>query len=114
MTANFRPEVSTFSDNIVISYPLASMTKELSPHSVPIFVLSQTLLSILASQALRLGFLLRGGAAIGRLYHDSGVIFGDALVEAYRLESQIAIYRRVILSPGITSHPVGKTYTMEC
>jgi hypothetical protein len=60
---------------------------------------------MIASDALRIGFLLRGGAAIGRLYHAQGVVFGEALVEAFRIESQTSIYPRVVLSPSITSRP---------
>lgn len=50
---------------------------------------------------LRLGFLARGGIARGLVYHREGKILGPALLEAYRLESRVAIYPRVILSPAV-------------
>jgi hypothetical protein len=59
----------------------------------------------LSLQALRLGFLLRGGATIGKLHHEVGVVFGDAMIEAFKLESQTAIFPRVVLSPKIIGRP---------
>jgi hypothetical protein len=45
--------------------------------------------------------LVRGGATVGNLYHSNGIVFGDALIEAYRLESSVAVYPRVVLSQKI-------------
>lgn len=45
------------------------------------------------------GFLVRGGIAVGNMYHDEEVAMGPALTEAYDLEHQFAIHPRVILSP---------------
>jgi hypothetical protein len=50
---------------------------------------------------LRLGFLSRGGIARGPLCHRNGKIFGPAMLEAYRLESEVAVVPRVILQPEI-------------
>ncbi|MCR4378860.1 MAG: hypothetical protein NUV50_12300 [Rhodospirillales bacterium] len=43
------------------------------------------------------GFLVRGGIVLGELFHDENNVFGPALIEAHRMESQIAIYPRIIL-----------------
>jgi hypothetical protein len=51
---------------------------------------------------LRLGFLSRGGIARGLAYHREGKIFGPAMLEAHRLEKQVAVFPRVILEPEIT------------
>src|SRR5271154_6180098 len=61
-----RPAVSTFSDHIVISYPLERVYAELGEQTAPLVLLnqSQTLLAAIAGQALRLGFLFRGAATI--------------------------------------------------
>lgn len=40
--------------------------------------------------------LLRGGITIGDLYHDGNIVYGPAMNEAYLLESQKAVYPRVI------------------
>jgi hypothetical protein len=49
---------------------------------------------------LKRGVLTRGGLCIGPLLHDDHVIFGPGLVAAYRLESQLALYPRVIVDPA--------------
>jgi hypothetical protein len=45
------------------------------------------------------GVLVRGGVCIGDLFvrPDAGIVFGPALVKAYKLESQYAIYPRIII-----------------
>jgi hypothetical protein len=100
-----KPAISTFSDHIVISYPLQSvqsgMKFEESSAIAVIIMHFRQLLTHIASAALRIGFLVRGGATIGKLYHSQGVVFGEALVEAYNLESSTAVYPRVVLAGKI-------------
>lgn len=58
------------------------------------------LLDEIASLSLRLlrnGLLMRGGISKGLLYHEDGVMFGPAFLDAYRLESTIAKYPRIVL-----------------
>lgn len=50
---------------------------------------------------LRLERLVRGGIAVGDVYHREGKVFGPAMIHAYKLESTCAIYPRVILQPEI-------------
>jgi hypothetical protein len=50
---------------------------------------------------LRRGILTRGGIALGQLLHHHNVIFGPALVRAYRLESQLALFPRVIVDAPV-------------
>jgi hypothetical protein len=42
------------------------------------------------------GIFVRGGVAAGKIYLDN-VVFGPALVKAYELESQYAIYPRIVV-----------------
>ena len=59
------------------------------------------------------GALTRGGMAVGNLHHENGILFGPAMNEAYELESQLAIYPRIVLSKDIQTHvcdELGKTY----
>jgi hypothetical protein len=65
------------------------------------------LLSRIAAAALQAGLLIRGGATIGKLYHANGISFGEAMIEAFRLETRTAIYPRVVLSPKITKRKGG-------
>lgn len=103
------PNITTFSDNIVISYPLEKLRAKgyYSDQNTPTFILDgfAKLLSWLAISALRIGFLVRGGATIGRLYHSNGVVYGEGMVEAYRIESQVSVYPRVVLSEKIANRP---------
>ncbi len=48
-----------------------------------------------------MGFLIRGGISIGRLFHSDNFIFGDALIKAYELESKYAKYPRIILDDEV-------------
>lgn len=52
----------------------------------------------LALQMLELGLLIRGGVTVGNILHDNQIIFGVGVNEAYRLESTVARYPRVVLS----------------
>lgn len=58
------------------------------------------LLSIdaLAWSLLQLGILIRGGVTIGGMHHDDEIVFGVGVNEAYRLESTVAKFPRVVLS----------------
>jgi hypothetical protein len=103
-----RPAISTFSDHIVVSFPLERIAHDLGPSDdrvLALVILNQfvRLLRSIAAAALRLGFLIRGGATIGKLYHSQGVVFGEAMIEAYEIESRIAIYPRGVLSQRITN-----------
>jgi hypothetical protein len=104
-----KPAVSTFSDHIVISYPLQPIRAEIDPqeHLAAFLIMTQfsQLLLRIAAAALRIGFLIRGGATIGKLFHARGVVFGEALVEAFEIESRTSIYPRVVLSTELTSRP---------
>jgi hypothetical protein len=100
-----KPAISTFSDHIVISYGLETLRKTTQNEtSLAFIVLGQfeSLVTVIAAQALRLGFLVRGAIAIGNLYHAGGVVFGEALVEATTLEAQTAVYPRIVLSASAT------------
>jgi hypothetical protein len=106
------PEVTTFSDNIVVSYP--SLGDDTSvPPEIPAHLRIETLwakfmcqdairiLSGVAEMGLRIGVLIRGGFTFGQLYHESGVVFGEGMVEANRMEKIEAIYPRVLVSNRI-------------
>lgn len=54
-----------------------------------------------------LGYPLRGAIVVGDIHHDSGLLIGPALVEAYVLESRVALYPRIILSPSFSYQPIG-------
>jgi hypothetical protein len=74
---------------------------------------------------LKLGYCLRGAVTIGEMYWDDLwscekqikesscrpegsthplITFGPGLTDAYQLESEVAIYPRVVISPGLMKH----------
>jgi hypothetical protein len=104
------PDVSTFSDHIVASYPTYIIEEARDIHSqLPDLMLDmvlervQKIVGIIAIKALNIGLLIRGGLTIGKLYHSEGVVFGEGMVDAYKLESRVAIYPRIVVSPRIYS-----------
>ena len=106
------PEVTVFSDNIVVSYPSIE-DEDAIPHDVPAHLRFDAhwakfmcqdairIVSGVAEMGLRIGVLIRGGYSFGQLYHENGVVFGEAMVDAYQLESKQAIYPRVLVSDRI-------------
>lgn len=84
--------VTAFSDSIVISSSLEDpwATNEVIAKAC-----------ILARQLLNEGILCRGGITLGDLHHKDGIVFGPALNEAHQLESQLAIYPRIVASKTV-------------
>lgn len=82
--------MTSISDSIVISVKIndpSAMNKIVRIVSV----LAQSLLSYA-------GLLLRGGISLGKIVHDEEIVYGPGLVNAYELESKLAIYPRIIIS----------------
>lgn len=92
------PVMTQFSDCLVLSVENDSHGRETL----------QNVLSILTSNLIQFGFLLRGGVTRGQLFHDDGLVFGPALIEAYELESKIASTPRVILSKELSDEWGGR------
>ena len=87
-------KTQTFSDCIVIS-------ESASDHGLShlVWIISQLERDLLAE-----GILTRGGIAEGLLHHSERIVFGPALIEAYRLESTTAIYPRVVVDRRAHQH----------
>ncbi|MFB2517507.1 hypothetical protein [Lysinibacillus sp. OTC-L20] len=49
------------------------------------------------------GVLIRGAVVIGEIFYckEKNMLFGDALIDAYELESKIALYPRVLIDSNI-------------
>jgi len=60
----------------------------------------------LALELLARGFLVRGGASVGSLYHRDGTVFGPALIEAHQLESKVAQFPRLAVSAAFRESAV--------
>lgn len=94
---------SAFSDHIVISF----LVIEDSYEDIRLLMVMQKLqnhIGDIAMTALSKGFLIRGAVTIGKLYHQNNMVFGKALVDAYNLESQTAIYPRILISKELKEY----------
>jgi hypothetical protein len=89
---------TSISDSIVISLPGLHGFQPLTCGVIwPIYIVMETVFW-LQRALLQFGVLSRGAIAIGDLHHSQDVVAGEALIQAYELESSLAIYPRVILA----------------
>lgn len=82
-------QFGAFSDHFVFSMP----------HTYGLWFIQSA--SKLVIDLLHAGFLTRGAAVLGDLFHRDNVIVGPALVEAADMEAREAIYPRILLSPAV-------------
>jgi hypothetical protein len=80
--------ITQFSDSIAISF-LTHQKGEVA------FLLAKT--QELIKKLILKGIVCRGGIAKGKLVHNDTFLFGPAFNEAYKLESKVAIFPRVII-----------------
>lgn len=92
--SEIKPVVRIFSDNIVLAAPTIHGV-DAAFQSVLVFT------AIVQQNFLGSGFLTRGGITVGSFFYDDVMIWGQALVEAYQLESNIAIYPRIVILPKL-------------
>ena len=88
-----KPMVRIFSDNIVIAVP----TKETDGFSA--FNSIAILSGLIQHEFLRYRYLVRGGIAIGNFFADDTMLWGNALLDAYYVESNVSIYPRIVVHP---------------
>ena len=55
----------------------------------------------IATRLLVDGFFVRGAVVKGRLYHDSSMVFGEAQVQAFKLESTVVRYPRIMVTRSV-------------
>lgn len=95
-------KIKAFSDSMVISM-LAE--EPIPPHSCNLEyrIFISYINTMQAFMITKIGNLpIRGGITFGDLHHDkSEILFGEALVEAYKLEHQHAFYPRILVTPKL-------------
>jgi hypothetical protein len=86
--ADYSVQFSAFSDCVVLSCDLQSMPAR-----------EQLLWRVCRLYLLWLhrGFLSRGAVVVGRGVHVDNVVYGTGLVDAYRLEREVAVYPRIVV-----------------
>ncbi|MEK6408620.1 MAG: hypothetical protein AABN34_16960 [Acidobacteriota bacterium] len=90
-------QVKAFTDNVIIGVPLSRPGDDAEGE---LGSLIQALCWYQLEMATR-GFFVRGGIAIGDLYIDEDIVFGDALIEAHKIENEVARDPRIVLSPTL-------------
>jgi len=88
---------TSFSDSIVVSVKVNNNVNEMATTLI-------ANLAYIGAFLLEEGILFRGGLTIGNLVHnENGTVFGQGLIDAYKLESNNAKYPRIILSDKLIS-----------
>lgn len=90
--------VKIFSDNILLAVKIEDDSNRVAKIEKII-----NLAGNIYNDALRHGYLIRGGITEGEFYKDDRNIFvyGKALIEAINLEEKIAIYPRIVVQNSI-------------
>lgn len=81
----------SFTDNVVLAHPRFSDDME-SEFGFILWAINEYQFQM----ALK-GFFIRGGLAVDQLFMDENSVFGAALLEAYRLESKVAVDPIVVM-----------------
>lgn len=83
---------TSFSDSIVVSVKVDNNANEMASTLI-------TNLAYIGAILFEKGILFRGGLTIGNIIHkENGTVFGQGLIDAFKLESNNAKYPRIILS----------------
>lgn len=91
--------VTSFSDSIVISY-------DTSMPGGGFYVLMD--LVYICNDLLGIGIPVRGGVTVGQLIHNKQKCFGPAMIEAYLMESQKALFPRIIIDQKVLEYDLSK------
>lgn len=94
-------EVSVFSDSIVISYRTPDFSIE--DESIFRFIFHHIISDIanVCKNLLSKNIFVRGGISYGLMIHDNNICFGPAMIKAYKLENDIAIFPRIVFDEDL-------------
>lgn len=84
-------KITTFSDCILIS------TK---PNPIGL-TLIMSICGFISSRLLDMGVFTRGALSKGKLIHKDQIVLGEGLIKAYKLESEVAVFPRILIDEGI-------------
>lgn len=97
----------SFSDNVLLAHPRFSHDME-SEFGFILWSISEYQFEM----ALQ-GFFIRGGLSVGNLFVDDNSVYGEALIDAYELESKVAVNPIVVLCDNtmkFVDHHIGYYY----
>lgn len=101
-----------FSDNIVIAKKLSKESTQRKKDIRALLMCAGNFQEMAATDTACC--MLRGGITIGQLLIDETMVWGQALVDAYKIESTVANYPRIIIADSVAqeimNHPKLKDY----
>jgi hypothetical protein len=86
--------VRVFSDCICVAKPLSELGA----------VVTMEALCTFSQEMLERGFPIRGGVAIGPHIESEVLIFSETQIQAYDIETSVAVYPRVVLSKQLSEY----------
>lgn len=90
-----RPKTRVFSDNIIIFAPV--INDDINIAFIDVLILT----SMIQTEFLSKGYLVRGGIACGTFFADDIMVWGKALISAYDIENKIAVFPRIVLDSSL-------------
>lgn len=88
-------ELKIFTDNFVFGHPWYDQYGEIELGNI-FEVLSHIQLTFTKAD-----IFVRGAVSVSKLYMDENIVLGPAIIESYKLESEKAIYPRIILADEV-------------
>jgi hypothetical protein len=101
--AIYKRVLRSFSDCVYIFYNYKEAIEEPRKHNLNLLYICLCNATISILRILSAGFLVRGGATLGECFIDELGFFGPAVEEAHCIESEQAIYPRIVLSNEVGS-----------
>jgi hypothetical protein len=105
------PKIPGLADPASVGYRTQSISDAVAISTIPTpegLLMLFGSLNQLTFSLLQEGYFVRGAIVRGRLYHDDAIIFGEALIRAYDLETTVAKYPRIVVhSQVIAGLPTG-------
>lgn len=92
-----KPRIKAFSDNIVLALQIGGDAE------AELLQMLRTTAYFQGQFAIR-GFFIRGAVSIGLNYLDKEIVFGEALLEAYREETGASVNPRIVLAQSAVSN----------
>lgn len=104
----YERHIHTFSDCSYIIYDFKDNVDESRKDLQKLFNVALYNTQTLIQQFLFEGFICRGGIAYDDVYYETtrSLLFGPAINSAYRLESKVAIYPRIVLDPFVAEQVI--------
>ena len=96
-------KIVIFSDNIAFVRKIPEEHELITTNECIKIMQFISFVNMFLGGAIEKDLLFRGGVAIGKLYVDERMIWGQALVKAHSLEEKVAVFPRVVINKELYS-----------